>query len=86
MNIRNSYFQGQRDADSIEVKFLQFIFALNLMMISICSKIFFKDWIWLNLQPPNGIEGLSQIISSIWKVKDHRYHDMAQKLDTFFTF
>jgi hypothetical protein len=29
MNTRSSYFQGQRDADSIEVKFLQSVFSLN---------------------------------------------------------
>jgi hypothetical protein len=29
MNTRSSDFQGQRDADSIEVKFLQSIFSLN---------------------------------------------------------
>jgi hypothetical protein len=34
MNTRSSYFQGQRDADSIEVKFLQSVFALNDEFVS----------------------------------------------------
>jgi hypothetical protein len=44
LNTRSSYFQGQRDANSIEEKFLQSIFALNPMMMNPL-----KACIWFNL-------------------------------------
>jgi hypothetical protein len=45
-----------------------------------------KAWIWLNLYPSNGTEGLRYIFSSIWKVKDHGSRDMAWKPDIIFNF
>jgi hypothetical protein len=80
LNTRILDFHGQRDADSIEVKFIQSVFDLN---DELCIS---KAWIWLNLWPPNGIEGLSRSVSSIWKVKDHGFRDMAWKLDVILIF
>jgi hypothetical protein len=37
-----------------------------------------------HLYPSSGTEGLSQNISSMWKVKDHGYHDVTWKPDTIF--
>jgi hypothetical protein len=43
-------------------------------------------WIWPNLYPSNGIEGPSQNVSSIWKVKDHGSRDVTWKPNTIFNF
>jgi hypothetical protein len=39
-----------------------------------------------HLYPSNGTEGSIQNVSSIWKVKDHRSHDVTWKPDTIFLF
>jgi hypothetical protein len=72
-------FKDKRIQTQYEVKFLQSVFALNDMLP-------LKACMWLNLYPPNGIEGSNQSISSIWKVKDHGSRDLAWKTQNIFNF
>jgi len=72
-------FKNKGMQTQYEVNFLQSVFVLKVEFL-------LKDWIWLNLYPLNGTKGLSWSISSIWKVKDHGYRDMAWKPDIIFNF
>jgi hypothetical protein len=72
-------FKDKGMQNQYEVKFLQSIFALNDMLP-------LKACMWLNLWPPNRIEGSKYIVSSIWKVKDHGSHDVGWKTQNVFNF
>ena len=62
----------------------------NFSRLNFLSKLnyspLFHNLDMAHLYPSNGIEGLSQNVSSIWKVKDHGSRDMTWKPDAIFYF
>jgi hypothetical protein len=61
--------------------FSRAIFLSNVESFSV-----FHSLDMAHLYPSNGTEGLSQGVSSIWKVKDHGSRDVTWKPNTIFNF
>jgi hypothetical protein len=53
----------------------------NFSRVTFLSKLNYSPLVHIldmtHLYPSNGIEGSSQNVSNIWKVKDHRSHDVT---------